>query len=40
MITNELGKKMGLNWNYEHPKDIYEEMSRTMPSLKNIFGIG
>ncbi len=35
-ITNELGKRMGLNWKYKHPKEIYEEMSLTMPSLKNI----
>ena len=32
-ITNELGKRMGLNWEYKHPKEIYEEMSLTMPSL-------
>ncbi|MBI04609.1 MAG: formate dehydrogenase subunit alpha [Pelagibacteraceae bacterium] len=35
-ITNELGKRMGLNWDYKHPKDIYKEMSYTMPSLNNI----
>ena len=35
-ITNELGKKMGLNWKYKHPKEIYVEMSLTMPSLNNI----
>jgi len=35
-ITNELGKRMNLNWNYKHPKDIYEEMCQTMPSLNNI----
>ena len=35
-ITNELGKRMGLNWKYNHPKEIYEEMSLTMPSLNNI----
>ena len=35
-ITNELGKRMGLNWDYKHPKEIYEEMSKTMPSLNNI----
>ena len=35
-ITNELGKRMGLNWKYKHPKEIYEEMSLTMPSLNNI----
>ena len=35
-ITNELGKRMGLDWSYEHPSEIYEEMSKTMPSLNNI----
>ena len=35
-ITNELGKRMGLGWNYKHPKEIYEEMAMTMPSLNNI----
>ena len=35
-ITNELGKRMGLTWTYKHPKEIYEEMSLTMPSLNNI----
>ena len=35
-ITNEIGKKLGLNWNYTHPKDIYKEMAMAMPSLKNI----
>ena len=35
-ITNELGKLLGLKWNYNHPKDIFEEMAKAMPSLKNI----
>ena len=35
-ITNELGKKMKLNWDYKHPRDIYKEMAHTMPSLNNI----
>ena len=35
-ITNELGKRMGLDWEYKQPKEIYEEMSLTMPSLNNI----
>ena len=35
-ITNEIGKRMGLNWNYKHPKDIFEEMAQAMPSLNNI----
>ena len=35
-ITNELGKRLGLDWNYIHPKEIFDEMSQAMPSLKNI----
>ena len=35
-ITNEIGKRLGLGWNYSHPKEIFQEMSRAMPSLNNI----
>ena len=35
-ITNEIGKRLGLNWNYKHPKDIFKEMAEAMPSLNNI----
>ena len=35
-ITNEIGKRLGLEWNYKHPKDIFKEMSKAMPSLNNI----
>ena len=35
-ITNEIGKRLGLGWNYLHPKEIFKEMSEAMPSLKNI----
>jgi formate dehydrogenase major subunit len=35
-ITNEIGKRLGLGWNYLHPKEIYKEMSEAMPSLDNI----
>ena len=35
-IINELGKRLGLEWNYSHPKEIYDEMSKAMPSFKNI----
>ena len=35
-ITNEIGKRLGLDWNYNHPKDIFDEMSQAMPSLQNI----
>ena len=35
-ITNEIGKRIGLKWNYKHPKEIFDEMSEAMPSLNNI----
>ena len=35
-ITNEIGKRLGLLWSYNNPKDIYNEMALTMPSLNNI----
>jgi formate dehydrogenase major subunit len=35
-ITNEIGKRLGLPWKYHHPKEIFEEMATTMPSLNNI----
>ena len=35
-ITNELGKRLGLGWNYLHPKEIFIEMAEAMPSLNNI----
>ncbi len=35
-IVNELAKRLGLKWDYKHPKDIFKEMSEAMPSLQNI----
>ena len=35
-ITNEIGKRLGLDWKYKHPKDIFKEMAEGMPSLNNI----
>jgi formate dehydrogenase major subunit len=35
-ITQEIGRRMGLNWNYQHPGEIYTEMALLMPSLDNI----
>jgi formate dehydrogenase major subunit len=32
----EMGKRLGLPWTYTHPKDVYAEMMRAMPSLDNI----
>src|SRR5215510_205218 len=35
-IIQEIGKRMGLPWNYSGPGDVYTEMAQLMPSLKNI----
>lgn len=35
-ITQQVALRMGLNWSYESPKDIYQEMQQAMPSLSNI----
>jgi formate dehydrogenase major subunit len=35
-ITQEIGRRLGLDWNYNHPRDIYAEMAALMPSLDNI----
>ncbi|MEM7425701.1 MAG: formate dehydrogenase subunit alpha [Pseudomonadota bacterium] len=35
-ITQELARRIGLDWNYESPADIFAEMKLAMPSLNNI----
>ncbi len=35
-IIQELARRMGLDWNYEGPSDVFAEMTRVMPSLNNI----
>ncbi|MEM7178614.1 MAG: formate dehydrogenase subunit alpha [Pseudomonadota bacterium] len=35
-IANELARRLGLEWGYEHPRDIFNEMKLTMNSLDNI----
>jgi formate dehydrogenase major subunit len=35
-ITQEIAKRIGLNWNYQHPSEIYTEMASLMPALDNI----
>jgi formate dehydrogenase major subunit len=35
-ITQEIARRMGLNWNYAGPHEIYTEMASLMPSLNNI----
>ncbi len=35
-IEVELAKRLGLDWSYDHPRDVFSEMKRTMKSLENI----
>ncbi|MBV8913770.1 MAG: molybdopterin-dependent oxidoreductase, partial [Acetobacteraceae bacterium] len=35
-IINEIGRRMGLDWRYEDPADIFAEMAAAMPSFANI----
>ena len=35
-ITQEIARRIGMNWNYGHPSEIYTEMASLMPSLDNI----
>jgi formate dehydrogenase major subunit len=35
-ITQEIARRIGMDWNYAHARDIYTEMASLMPSLDNI----
>jgi len=35
-IIQEIARRMGLDWNYGHPRDVFAEMAAAMPSLANI----
>ena len=35
-ITIEIAKRLGLDWTYTHPRDVYPEMASMMPALDNI----
>jgi formate dehydrogenase major subunit len=35
-ITQEIARRIGLDWNYGHPSEIYAEMASLMPALDNI----
>ncbi|MEK9553377.1 MAG: formate dehydrogenase subunit alpha, partial [Alphaproteobacteria bacterium] len=35
-IIQELANRMGLNWSYSHPRDVFAEMRMVMPSLTGI----
>src|SRR5882672_7330982 len=35
-IIQEIARRMGLNWNYSHPREVFAELAKIMPSMKNI----
>tara|TARA_B100001063_G_scaffold2902_1_gene2046 strand:- start:1814 stop:4573 length:2760 start_codon:yes stop_codon:yes gene_type:complete len=35
-IIQEIARGMGLNWNYEGPKQVFEEMTQCMPTIAGI----
>ncbi|GMG83691.1 formate dehydrogenase subunit alpha [Paralimibaculum aggregatum] len=35
-ITVQLARRLGLNWGYQHPSEVFGEMKMSMNSLKNI----
>ena len=35
-IIQELAKRMGLDWDYSGPDEVYDELSKCMDSMKNI----
>jgi formate dehydrogenase major subunit len=35
-IIQEIARRIGLDWSYTHPRDVFAEMTKAMPSLANI----
>jgi formate dehydrogenase major subunit len=35
-ITQEIARRLGCGWDYQHPRDVFAEMARVTPSLSNI----
>ncbi len=35
-IIQELGRRLGLDWRYHHPRDVFAEMRGVMPSIRGI----
>jgi formate dehydrogenase major subunit len=36
VVIQEIAQRIGLNWSYSHPSEIFGEMTEAMPSLVNI----
>jgi formate dehydrogenase major subunit len=36
VIVQEIARRMGLGWDYHHPRDVFAEMKRAMTSLNGI----
>ena len=35
-LLQDMARGIGLEWNYKHPSEVFNEMAKCMPSLKNI----
>jgi formate dehydrogenase major subunit len=35
-IINEIAQRLGVNWSYSHPREVFEEMRRCMDSIAGI----
>ncbi len=35
-IVVEMARRLGLDWRYSHPREVFAEMAKAMPSLANI----
>jgi formate dehydrogenase major subunit len=35
-LVQEIAQRVGLDWRYTHPREVFAEMAEVMPSLKNI----
>jgi formate dehydrogenase major subunit len=35
-IINEIAKRVGLDWNYTHPREVFAEMRKAMDSIRGI----
>jgi formate dehydrogenase major subunit len=35
-IIQDMARRLGLRWDYAHPRDVFAEMAEAMPSLANI----